>query len=66
MHHELINKLRLGVSMVDEDDERLIDVSSGIIIAGEQLLRQIQINLDKKKEQRRLLFKNEFRVAELH
>ena len=52
--------------MVDEGDERLIDVSSGIIIAGEQLLRQIQINLDKKKEQRRLLFKNEFRVAELH
>ena len=57
MQHELIYEPHLGVSVVDED-ERLVDVSSGIIIAGGHLLTQIQINLDKKKEQRRLLFKN--------
>lgn len=59
MHHELIYKPRPGLPMADEDDERLIDVSSGIIIAGEQVLRQIQINLDRKQDQGRRPFKNE-------
>ncbi|KAL4903841.1 hypothetical protein BDW74DRAFT_179431 [Aspergillus multicolor] len=58
MHHELIYKPKPGRPLVDKDDERLIDISSGIIIAGEQVIRQIQINLDQKQERRQLLFKN--------
>ncbi|GAD98120.1 hypothetical protein AFUA_2G12730 [Paecilomyces variotii No. 5] len=60
MHHELIYKPQLGRPLVDEDDERLIDISSGIIIAGEQAIRQIQINIDKKQERRRLSFNNPY------
>lgn len=59
MHHELIYKPRPGLPAADENDERLLDASSGVIIAGEQILRQIQINLDMKKEQARVAFKNE-------
>jgi ppGpp synthetase/RelA/SpoT-type nucleotidyltranferase len=58
MHHELVYKPQPGRPLVDEDDERLIDISSGIIIAGEQVVRQIQINIDKKQERRRLPFNN--------
>ncbi|OAL37068.1 hypothetical protein AYO20_03545 [Fonsecaea nubica] len=59
MHHELIYKPQEGLPEVDEDDERLVDVSNGIIIAGEQLLRHIQISLDRKKARGSLPFKNE-------
>ncbi|KAK3985333.1 hypothetical protein QBC44DRAFT_275438, partial [Cladorrhinum sp. PSN332] len=58
MYQELIYKPRPGVPQADEDDERLMDVSNGIIIAGEQVLRQIQINLDRKKSLGRQPFKN--------
>lgn len=33
---------------VDEDDQRLLDIANGIVIAGEQVLRQLQTNLDTK------------------
>ena len=33
---------------VDEDDQRLLDIANGIVIAGEQVLRQLQTNLDSK------------------
>ncbi|KAI1460010.1 hypothetical protein F4805DRAFT_472571 [Annulohypoxylon moriforme] len=59
MHHELIYKSQEGHIEPDEDDERLIDLSNGIIIAGEQMLRHIQICLDKKTMQGTLPFKNE-------
>ncbi|OAG37290.1 hypothetical protein AYO21_08475 [Fonsecaea monophora] len=59
MHHELIYKPQEGLPQVDEDDERLVDVSNGIIIAGEQLLRHIQISLDRKKARGSLPFENE-------
>lgn len=62
MHHELIYKPRPGLPAADENDERLMDASSGIIIAGEQILRQIQINLDTKKNQARVPFNNEHQV----
>ena len=58
MHYELIYKPMAGFPRADEDDERLLDISSGIIIAGEEVLRQIQINLDRKREQGRLPFNN--------
>jgi ppGpp synthetase/RelA/SpoT-type nucleotidyltranferase len=59
MHHELIYKPRDELPELDEDDERLVDISNGIIISGEQLLRQIEINLDKKKALGNLPFQNE-------
>ncbi|KAH0848548.1 hypothetical protein FOPE_02533 [Fonsecaea pedrosoi] len=59
MHHELIYKPQEGPPEVDEDDERLVDVSNGIIIAGEQHLRHIQISLDRKKARGSLPFENE-------
>ena len=59
MHYELIYKPRPGFPLADENDERLLDVSSGLIIAGEQLLRQIQINLDQKKKLAKIPFKDE-------
>ncbi|OTB08925.1 hypothetical protein M426DRAFT_260258 [Hypoxylon sp. CI-4A] len=58
MHHELIYKPRKELD-IDEDDERLIDISNGIIIAGEELIRHIQVSLDKKQEQGSLPFENE-------
>ncbi|KAK4159574.1 hypothetical protein QBC43DRAFT_326918 [Cladorrhinum sp. PSN259] len=59
IYQELIYKPRSGVPQADEDDERLLDVANGIIIAGEQVLRQIQINLDKKRLIGLQPFKNE-------
>ncbi|KAI3317233.1 hypothetical protein HD806DRAFT_515572 [Xylariaceae sp. AK1471] len=56
IHHELIYKPRAGLLQADEDDERLLDLSNGAIIAGEQVLRQLQINLDRKRERGRLPF----------
>ncbi|KAI1652726.1 hypothetical protein F4813DRAFT_376900 [Daldinia decipiens] len=58
IHHEPIYKPKNGPLHTDEDDERLLDISNGIIIAGEQVLRQIQINLDKKSQQGQIPFKN--------
>ncbi|KAK4222429.1 hypothetical protein QBC38DRAFT_489875 [Podospora fimiseda] len=62
MYQELIYKPKPGVPQADEDVERLLDISNGIIIAGEQVLRQIQINLDKKRLLGRQPFKNEHDV----
>ncbi|KAJ5392683.1 hypothetical protein N7509_008173 [Penicillium cosmopolitanum] len=58
IHHELVYKPRPGKPEVDEDDERLLDISNGLMIAGEQVLRQIQINLDYKKSRARLPFRD--------
>lgn len=49
MHHELIYKPQEGNLEIDEDDELLVDIPNGIILAGEQVLRHVQINLDKKR-----------------
>lgn len=51
---------------VDEDDQRLLDIANGIVIAGEQVLRQLQMNLDSKTRrkqypERRLWGDNEFK-----
>jgi len=62
MHYELIYKPRPGIPQVDENDERLLDISNGVILAGEQVLRQIQINLDRKRELGRRRFGNEHDV----
>ncbi|RAO71518.1 uncharacterized protein BHQ10_007530 [Talaromyces amestolkiae] len=62
IHHELIYKPRLGVPQADEDDERLIDTLNGNIIACEQILRQIQINHNRKKEQAGSPFGNEHKA----
>ncbi|KAK7751002.1 hypothetical protein SLS62_006987 [Diatrype stigma] len=59
MHHELIYKPSEGLPKADEDDERLVDVSNGIIIAGEQIIRHIQIGLDKREAQGLLPFRTE-------
>ena len=59
MHYKLVYKPRPGIPSADEDDERLLDISNGIIIAGEQILRQIQINLDKKIEASRQPFSDQ-------
>ncbi|KAJ5211413.1 hypothetical protein N7491_011231 [Penicillium cf. griseofulvum] len=58
MHHELVYKPRPGIPAADEDDERLIDISNGIVIASEQVLRHLQINLDRKQKLGHLPLRN--------
>jgi len=49
-HYDLVYKPKPGIPPADENDERLLDASNGLIMAGEQILRQIQINSDQKRE----------------
>ena len=46
IHHDLIYKPNSGE--LTADDERILDLSNGIIVAGESALRQLQKNLDQK------------------
>ena len=36
-----------------EDDQRLIDIANGIIVAGEQVLRQLQVNLESQRDKKK-------------
>ncbi|KAI0095671.1 hypothetical protein GGR51DRAFT_544832 [Nemania sp. FL0031] len=61
MHYELIYKPVEGLPLVDGDDELLLDVSNGIIMAGEQVLRHIQTSFDKRQALGHLPFDSEQR-----
>lgn len=41
------------VLSASEDDQRLLDIANGIIVAGEQVLRQLQVNLESKRDEKR-------------
>lgn len=63
VHHEIIYKPGTGIQS-DQDDERLMDLSNGVIMAGEIALKQIQINISKKRQEPQREFKNSYAMLD--
>lgn len=63
VHHELVYKPGTGIQ-ADQDDERLMDLSNGVIMAGEIALKQIQININKKRQEPQREFKNSYAMVD--
>jgi ppGpp synthetase/RelA/SpoT-type nucleotidyltranferase len=63
VHHELIYKPGTGFR-VDQDDERMVDLSNGIIMADESALRHMQINLNRKRQESHAKFNNAYSMMD--